>query len=207
MIERKTNKEKMIRGELYKVDHVLEEEMRQCRHLIDELNLTKHMTKRHQEHILQNLFLSIGSLTLQPPFYCDYGKHIRIGENVFINYDCIFLDVNYITIGDRVFFGPRVSLYTAGHPIDAEVRGEYLEFGKPIIIGNDVWLGGNVIVNPGVTIGDNVVIGSGSVVTKDIPPNVVAVGNPCKVLRKISEKDIVLWHEQKEKYLKTLKNN
>ena len=205
MLKKKTNKEKMLDGELYKVDLELEGEMKTCRTLLDELNLTKNITIEQKNDIFSKLFLSVGSLNLQPPFYCDYGRHIRIGKEVFINYDCIFLDVNYITIGDRVFLGPRVLLFTASHPLDPQVRGEYLEFGKAITIGNDVWIGGNVTINPGVNIGDNVVIGSGSVVTKDIPSNVIAVGNPCRILRNISDEDKQFWHKQKEKYLSTLR--
>ena len=107
-------------------------------------------------------------------------------------------------IGDNVFFAPRVCIYTAGHPIDAEIRNVGLEFGKPVKIGNNVWVGGSTVINPGVTIGDNVVIGSGSVVTKDIPDNVIAVGNPCKVLRKITEEDRIYWQKQKEEYYNDL---
>lgn len=111
---------------------------------------------------------------IHPSFHCDYGFPIRAGDNFYANYDCIILDVCPVTIGDNVMFGPRVCIYTAGHPLDAEIRATGIEFGKPVTIGNNVWIGGNTVINPGVTIGSNVVIGSGSVVTKDIPANVIA---------------------------------
>jgi len=129
------------------------------------------------------------TLKITPPVYFDYGQHTFVGENFYANLDCIFLDVNIITIGDNVMLGPRVGLYTAGHPIDKDVRNSGLEFGLPIQIGDNVWIGANSIVMPGVTIGNNSIIGAGSVVTKDIPSDVVAVGNPCKVLRKITDRD------------------
>jgi maltose O-acetyltransferase len=123
-----------------------------------------------------------------------------LGENFYANFDCIILDVNKVEIGNNVMLGPKVCIYTAGHPIDAKVRSKLLEFGKPIKIGNDVWVGGNAVINPGITIGDNVIIGSGSIVTKNIPNNVIAVGNPCKVLREITEKDKEYWGEQEKAY-------
>ncbi|MBP3284244.1 MAG: sugar O-acetyltransferase [Clostridia bacterium] len=119
-----------------------------------------------------------------PNFYCDYGFNIEIGENFYSNHNLVILDANKVKIGDYVQIGPNCGIYTSGHPLDSETRMK-LEFAKPITIGNHVWLGGNVCVMPGVTIGDNTVIGAGSVVTKDIPANVVAVGNPCRVIKKI----------------------
>lgn len=126
---------------------------------------------------------------LEPPFYCEYGKHIQVGDYFYANTGCIISDVGKVVIGDHVMFGPRVSILTAGHPIRPVSRNSGYEYGISITIGNNVWLGGNVTVCPGVTIGNNVVIGAGSVVTKDIPDNVVAVGNPCHVLRKITAAD------------------
>jgi maltose O-acetyltransferase len=125
---------------------------------------------------------------IEPPFYCDYGYNITIGENFYANYNCTILDCAQVKIGDNVMCGPNVSLFTAGHPLDFQIRNQGWEYAYPIIIGNNVWLGGGVIVNPGITIGDNAVIGSGSVVTKDIPANSLAVGNPCKVIRKLEWK-------------------
>ncbi|QWB96674.1 sugar O-acetyltransferase [Mycoplasmatota bacterium] len=126
--------------------------------------------------------------------------NIHIGKHFYANYDCIFLDVNKITIGDNVFIAPRVCIYTAGHPIDKDTRNEELEYGYPVTIGNDVWIGGNVVINPGVTIGDNVVIGSGSIVTKDIESNCVAAGNPCKKIRDITDEDKKYWEALANKH-------
>lgn len=124
---------------------------------------------------------------LEPPFYCEYGSHITVGDYFYANTGCIISDVGQVTIGDHVLLGPRVNILTAGHPIHPVSRNSGYEYGIPITIGDNVWVGGNVTVCPGVTIGNNVVIGAGSVVTKDIPANVVAVGNPCHVLREITD--------------------
>ncbi|MCI1986465.1 MAG: sugar O-acetyltransferase [Lactobacillus sp.] len=137
---------------------------------------------------------------VQPPFAVDYGRHIRIGENFYCNVDAVFLDTSWITIGDNVKIGPRVNLLTAGHPLDAATRTQLLEFAKPITIGDNVWLGGNVTVLPGVTIGRNAVIGAGAVVTKDVPENVVAFGNPAHVHRQITDQDRAYWEAQAAQY-------
>lgn len=126
---------------------------------------------------------------IMPPFYCDYGKHIEVGKNLIMNYNCVILDVVKVKIGDFCQFAPNVSIYTAGHPIYPDTRNTQYEYGREVIIGNNVWVGGSVVICPGVHIGDNCVIGAGSVVTKDIPSWSVAVGNPCRVIRKITEKD------------------
>lgn len=125
------------------------------------------------------------SIVIEPPFYCDYGKNIVVGENFYANHNLVILDCAKVTIGDNVFIAPNVGIHTAGHPIDAEQRNKGLEFALPVTIGNSVWIGATVTILPGVTIGDNTVIGAGSVVTRDIPSNVIAVGNPCRVLRPI----------------------
>lgn len=125
----------------------------------------------------------------EPPFYCEYGSHIEVGENFYANTGCVMLDVGKITIGKNVMFGPNVAIYTAGHPIHPDSRNSGYEYGIPVNIGDNVWIGGNCVILPGVTIGNNVVIGAGSVVTKDIPDNVCAAGNPCRVIRKITEED------------------
>lgn len=130
-----------------------------------------------------------GTIYIEPPFYCEYGKNIEIGENFYANTGCVMLDVGKITIGNNVFFGPNVSILTAGHPIHPESRNSRYEYGIPITIGDNVWIGGNCVILPGVKIGNNTVIGAGSIVTKDIPDNVCAVGNPCKVIRLITEED------------------
>lgn len=144
---------------------------------------------------------SIGeNFKIQTPFYCDYGNNIYVGDNFFANFDCLILDVAEVHIGDNVMFAPRVNIFTAGHPIDAEVRNTNLEFGMTVTIGDNVWVGGNVTINPGVNIGDNVVIGSGSVVTRDIPSDTVAVGNPCRVIRAITDADKKYWSEKQAQF-------
>lgn len=130
-----------------------------------------------------------GSMYFEPPFHCEYGTHIELGDNFYANAYCTMLDVGKITIGDDVLFGPCVSLYTAGHPIHPQSRKSGYEYGIPISIGDRVWIGGNCVVMPGITIGSDTVIGAGSVVTKDIPAGVIAAGNPCRVIREITEED------------------
>ncbi len=126
---------------------------------------------------------------IEPPFHCDYGNNISIGENFYANYNCVILDCAEVKIGDNVMLAPNVSIFTAGHPIDAHKRNQGWEYAIPVTIGNNVWIGGNTVINPGITIGDNSVIGAGSVITKNIPSMVIAAGNPCKVIREITEKD------------------
>ena len=141
--------------------------------------------------MIKGFFAKTGeNLSIQSPFYCDYGFNISIGEYFFSNYNLVILDIAPVKIGDNVMFGPNVSLYTAGHPIHPVSRNSGYEYGLPITIGDNVWLGGNVVVTPGVTIGENTVIGAGSVVVNDIPANVVAAGNPCRVVREIREEEI-----------------
>ncbi|ANU46342.1 galactoside O-acetyltransferase [Enterocloster clostridioformis] len=130
-----------------------------------------------------------GKVYFEPPFHCEYGTHIEVGKDFYANTGCVMLDVGKITIGDNALFGPNVAIYTAGHPIHYDSRNSGYEYGIPVTIGNNVWIGGNCVILPGVKIGDNVVIGAGSVVTKDIPDNVCAAGNPCKVIREITEED------------------
>lgn len=129
------------------------------------------------------------NIYFEPPFHCEYGSHIEVGENFYANVNCIMLDVGKITIGDNVLFGPNISIYTAGHPIHPESRNSGYEYGIPVTIGSNVWIGGSCVILPGVSIGNNVVIGAGSVVTKDIPDNVCAAGNPCRVIREITDAD------------------
>lgn len=202
-----TQKERMLAGKLYTSSDELREMNRRNRRLTQRYNTTTVDEKAERKSLLKDLLGNAGEhVYLEPPFYCDYGDHISVGNNFYANFDCIMLDVAPITIGDDVMFGPRVGLYTAGHPIDAQVRISGLEFGSPITIGNNVWVGGSTVINPGVTIGDNVVIGSGSVVTKDIPNNVIAVGNPCKVLREITEEDAAYWSKLKTQYEEEMTN-
>lgn len=198
----RSQKDRMLSGDLYIADDPeLAKDFHKAKRLLREYNQTTEYQEADRKKILDDLFKQSGQkIHIEPPFHTDYGCNTVIGENFYSNYDCIILDIANVKIGDNVMFGPRVGLYTAGHPIDAVIRNEYYEYGKPITIGNNVWVGGNVVVNPGVTIGDNVVIGSGAVVTKDIPSNVIAVGNPCKVLRKINDQDKKYWEAEKQRY-------
>ena len=143
-----------------------------------------------QTELLKNILGKTGeNVHIEAPFHCDYGYNIEVGENFFANYNLIVLDVGKVCIGDNVQIAPNVSIYTAGHPIHPDSRNSGYEYGIPVTIGDNVWIGGNSCIMPGVTIGNNVVIGGGSVVTKDIPDNMIAVGNPCKVIREITEAD------------------
>jgi len=202
-----TEKSRMLSGKLYIAqDDELRSMNLKCRKLLDEFNETKFADFDKREEIAKKLFKKVGkNIAINKPFYCDYGENIEVGDNFYANFNCTILDVNKVIIGDNVLFGPNVNIYTAGHPIDSKIRSEQLEFGKKIEIGSNVWIGGNVVVNPGVKIGNNVVIGAGAVVVKDIPDNVIAVGNPCKVLRKISDEDKKYWEEKKKEYWESRK--
>lgn len=177
----------MIAGELYNpLDVQLTEDRLQTRLLIKQLNDSAEDQVEERSRILKALIPHAGQgLWLQPPFYCDYGYNMRLGEKVFFNFNCIVLDVSLVTIGSRTLFGPNAQVYTATHPINHVERASGLELAKPIVIGEDVWIGGSAVICPGVTIGDRTVIGAGSVVTKDIPADVFAAGNPCKVIRSL----------------------
>jgi len=186
-----TEKEKMLSGKPYKgFNDELVKERQDTKEVLYDFNLLRPSEIEKRNEWIGKLFGRVGKeFYIEPPFRCDYGYNISIGENFYSNYNCTILDCAQVTIGNDVLFGPNVSLFTAGHPIHSVPRNEGIEYAFPITIGNNVWIGGGVIVNPGITIGDNVVIGSGSVVTKDIPPNVIAVGNPCKVLKEITDED------------------
>jgi len=183
----KSEKEKMLSGELYFAgDDELEKGRNAARALFLKYNSTSPDEKEKRKEILENLIKFKGIILIEPPFYCDYGYNIEVGENFYANFSCIILDANKVIIGDNVMFGPNVQIYTSAHPLNAEERITGLESAKAIIIGDNVWIGGGVIVCPGVTIGNNTTIGAGSVVAKDIPDNTVAAGNPCKVIRNLS---------------------
>lgn len=186
----KTEKEKMLAGELYDaLDPLLSEERLKARLLLKELNDSREDETEKRSRILEELIPNAGEgLWLQPPFYCDYGYNITVGERVFFNFNCVVLDVTTVTIGSRTLFGPNVQIYTATHPMDHQERASGLEYARPITIGEDVWVGGSAVICPGVTIGHRSVIGAGSVVTKDIPADVFAAGNPCRVIRPIEKK-------------------
>jgi maltose O-acetyltransferase len=180
-----TEKQKMLAGELYSaLDKELSEERLSTRLLIKQLNDLAEDQQELKAKVIRRLLPNAkDDIWIQPPFYCDYGYNIKTGEKVFFNFNCVILDVTYVTIGSRTLFGPNVQIYTATHPIDSKERATGLEYAKPISIGEDVWVGGSAVICPGVSIGDRTVIGAGSVVTKDIPSDVFAAGNPCKVIR------------------------
>lgn len=187
-----TEKEKAAQGLLYDAnyDQAILADREQAKEMLYDYNITRPSQKEERETILRKLLKKVGKqCIIEPPFYCDYGYNIETGDNFFANMNLVILDGAKVTFGNNVFIAPNCGFYTAGHPIDAEQRNRGLEYAYPIHVGNDVWFGGHVAVMPGVTIGDNVVIGAGSIVTKDIPSGVVAVGNPCKVVRVITEAD------------------
>lgn len=185
-----TEKEKMIAGELYNsFDEELCNDRINARRLTRLYNQSIEGNDNYRKNIIRNLFGSTGNnFLIEPDFKCDYGYNISIGENFYSNFNCIMLDVCPIKIGDNCFIAPNVSIFTATHPIDP-IERLTKEYGKPVTIGNNVWIGGGSIINPGVNIGNNVVVGSGSVVTKDIPDNVVVAGNPAKIIKNIDIKN------------------
>ncbi len=181
----KTAKEKMLSGELYTVDEQLEREHMEARRALAAFNET---LAEDRSDMLKELFGKTGEkFCVKPSFKCDYGRNIYVGENFFANYDCTILDVCKVTIGDNCMLAPRVCIYTATHPVDAKTRITGLEYGKPVTIGDNVWIGGSAVIVPGVTIGDNVVVAAGSVVVKDVPDNVVVGGNPARILKHLEE--------------------
>lgn len=183
--------ERRDQGLPYRCDEQVVEQQRASRRLLQQLNTADWSDFDTIQTMTIQLFGRCGeSPQVTPPFFCDYGFNIQVGHRFMCNFNCTILDVAPVTIGDDVLFGPNVSLYTAGHPLHPAARATGYEYGIPITIGSRVWLGGNVIVSPGVTIGDNVVVGAGSVVTRDLPSNVVAAGNPCRVLRPITDEDL-----------------
>lgn len=186
----RTEKEKMLAGELYDpFDPELVAARERARDLCWDLNATRERDADLRRRLLTQLLAAGGETAwLQPPFFCDYGSNIRLGERVYFNFNCVVLDVCEVTVGDYTLFGPNVQIYTATHPLDAGLRRTQ-EFAKPITIGSDVWVGGSAVICPGVTIGSKTVIGAGSVVTRSIPAGVVAVGNPCRVVREIAPGD------------------
>jgi maltose O-acetyltransferase len=178
----------MMAGELYDpLDAELVEARAHARDLCQALNSTREADTDERRRILQSLFGAGGeTVWMQPPFYCDYGSNIQLGERVFFNFNCVILDVCRVSIGDFTLFGPAVQIYTPMHPMNAELRRRE-EYGKPVSIGSDVWVGGGTVILPGVHVGSRTVIGAGSVVTRDVPDGVFAAGNPCRVVREITE--------------------
>ena len=185
-----TEKQKARTGKLYDANYDTEliAECAACKELCYDYNRLRPAQTDEKKRILSELLGKTGeNFQIEPPFYCDYGYNIEIGENFYANVDCVILDGAKVTFGNNVFIAPNCGFYTAGHPLDVAQRNQGLEYAYPITIGNNVWIGAQACILPGVTIGDNTVIGAGSVVTKDIPANVVAAGNPCQVIRKIAD--------------------
>ena len=183
-----SERQKMLAGEMYDpLDQDLVAARARARDLCQSLNATREAETEERRRILCELFATGGdTVWMQPPFFCDYGSNIELGTKVFFNFNCVVLDVCRVRIGDGSLFGPAVQIYTPLHPLNA-VERRHSEFGKPIDIGSDVWVGGGAIILPGVTIGSRTVIGAGSVVTRSIPDGVFAAGNPCRVIREITE--------------------
>lgn len=173
----------------YLSDGAIFQQQLPARKLTQELNTVDRSDFETIGKIVKKLLGRSEGAFINPPFYCDYGFHIETGKNFFANYNCTILDVAKVTFGDNCQLAPNVAIYTAGHPVHPETRNSGYEYGIPVTIGNNVWIGGNSVICPGVTIGDNVVIGAGSVVTRDIPANVIAAGNPCWVIREITDED------------------
>ena len=187
----KSEKQKMLDEELYFSGvPELKNALLHSKEMCYDYNQLRPSEEEKKQEILRKLFKKTGkNFHIESPFFCDYGFNITIGEEFYANHNLVILDVCEVTFGNYVFIGPNVGIYTAGHPVDVEMRNKGLEYGKKIKIGNNVWIGGSVCILPGVTIGDNVTIGAGSVVTKDIPSNVTAFGNPCKVY-KVNEENV-----------------
>ncbi len=182
-----TEKTKMLAGELYfPGDPTLVSDRHRASALCHEFNTLAPIEATRKQALLASLFGYACDARITAPFHCDYGYNIALGTNVYFNFDCVILDVASVTIGRNTLLGPGVHIYAASHPMSAIERRAELEFGKPVVIGDDVWLGGNSVVCPGVTIGSGSVVGAGSVVTRDIPAGVFAAGNPCRVIRPVS---------------------
>lgn len=182
----------------YISDESVMEEQKPARRLTQALNTIDRSDFEGISRIVKELLGKSEGAFINPPFYCDYGSHIEVGKNFFANYNCTILDVAKVTIGDNCQLAPNVAIYTAGHPVHPETRNTMYEYGISVSIGDNVWIGGNTVVCPGVHIGNNVVIGAGSVVTRDIPDDTVAAGNPCRVIRKITEADRKLYYRDRE---------
>lgn len=187
-----TNRDKMHTGDLYLPDDpAIEVEQKRYLDKLYDYNHTRPSQPEQQQRLLQELFAELGpNCYIEPPFHANFGgHHVHFGANIYANFNLTLVDDTHIYVGDHTMIGPNVTLATAGHPINAELRERNYQYNMPVRIGRNCWLGAGVIVLPGITIGDNVVIGAGSVVTKDLPDNVVAVGDPCRVLREVNDHD------------------
>lgn len=194
--------ERMLAGDLYVARDILPEHKSiHGKMIARQINQVPIENTAEIVRLERTLFGKAGqNLYVNPPINVDYGCHITVGDNFYANMDCIFLDVNRVTIGNNVMVGPRVGFYTAGHPIVADIRIEDLEFGSPIVVEDNVWIGGSAVILPGVTIGKNAIVGAGAVVTKDVPANSIVGGNPAKVIRMINDQDRQKWEQAKQKY-------
>ena len=186
-----TTRERMKNGQVYFcTDEEIAKEQEQCLEILYDFNNTRPSQMKERNEILKKLLAEVGeNCYVEPPLHANWGKNTHFGNNVYANFNLTLVDDTDIFVGNNVMFGPNVVVATAGHPIDPELRMKVAQFNIPVCIGNNVWIGAGAVIMPGVTIGDNTVIGAGSVVTKDIPANVVAVGNPCRVMREINERD------------------
>ena len=200
------NIERRDRQILYISDDAVFEEQKKCRALLQKLNFMDRADFEGIRAVVKELLGSSDGAMINPPFYCDYGNHIHVGKNFFANYNCTIIDVAAVTIGDNCQMAPNVAIYTAGHPVHPAARNTAYEYGIEVVIGHNVWLGGNTVVLPGVRIGDNTVIGAGSVVTKDIPAWCVAAGNPCRVIRRITEEDRETWFAHRTADMEALRD-
>ncbi len=192
------NIERRDREMAYISDDSVMEEQKICRKILQRLNTADRSDFDGIGKIVSELLGKSEGAFINPPFYCDYGSHIEVGKNFFANYNCTIIDVAKVKIGDNCQFAPNVSIYTAGHPIHPVSRNSLYEYGISVTIGDNVWIGGNTVIMPGVHIGSNTVIGAGSVVTKDIPDWVVAAGNPCRVIKEITEADKKYYYKDRE---------
>ncbi len=181
--------ERRDKGLAYISDEEVFAEQAVCRRILQKLNFMDRSDFKGIAKVVKELLGKSENAMINPPFYCDYGKHIEVGKNFFANYNCTILDVAKVKIGDNCQMAPNAAIYTAGHPIHPDTRNTLYEYGREVTIGDNVWIGGNSVICPGVHVGSNVVIGAGSVVTKDIPDWSVAAGNPCRVIRRITEAD------------------
>ena len=195
-----TNRKKMQAGDLYKVDKDLQESLSACWEKL--LKFNKSTSYQEMQANLKDILGKIGEGSqILPPFRCNYGKHIEIGQKSFINFNVSMIDVGKIIIGDHVLIGPNTGIYTAIHPIDPEIRSKGVQKARPIIIEDKAWIGGSVTILPGVRIGYGAIVGAGAVVTKDVPAMTIVAGNPAKAIREINEEDKKYWKDQYEKYL------
>ena len=188
----RTEKEKMLAGEYYdSQDHELVQAKNRARGLTRLFNDSLESEPGQRAVLLKRLFGSVGpTITIEPPFFCDYGFNIHVGDRFYANFDCVILDVCEVRIGEGCLLAPGVHIYTATHPVNAVERAEGKEYGRPVRIGDNVWLGGRSVIMPGVTISDNVIVGAGAVVTRDVPGNVIVAGNPAKILRGLTGEEL-----------------